>query len=861
MSRAPSRIPSGRRSALSRRPLSREDLDKMQLPDEVLEVVSAGVSSEEDESSPLSRLSQVIAGKRDEARDGRKASGIEAIWTRAEEAYAAIDDMNRGSFSSGRWEKPMSPVGPITTGKGPISNTRSSVFIPMTRRYVDAGSAKLAEVLLPADDKSFSFSETPVPDLIAASEDDRRVLKDDGTPLYRKQTKEETAQGGMPPTNQTGPGPAAPASPAAVPPAQVPTPGVPPTALAGGAPPTVSPPPGVAAPASTAMMPPNSGMVPLTVRDLAKENIEIARKAAKKAEERVFDWMVETRYSAEVRKIIKDSARLGVGVLKGPVPVSIKSVAIKKGSGKDGKKEVFVEEKVVPACIWVDPWNFYPDTSCGEFVKNGQFCLEKDTISERQLEEFKAQPGYIVSQIERVMEEGPDKAYTKAREEGTPVDAAGGSLKNTKYEVWYFYGTITREEMNCLCEASGDDQIELDDEEDDKKLINIIATLINDSIVRAVQQPLDSGRCVYHTFPWSRRSGNWAGIGVAEQLFDVQKMLNGAIRAMMNNAGKSAGSQIVVDTASIRPLDGVWEVTPDKLWGKSGENAATVKDAFELYKIQNVTNEIMIVVNLANQLAEESTSIPLISQGQSGPNSPDTLGGMQLQNNNANQLVRDIGYSFDDHITEPVTLLHYEWLLLDEDVPDEEKGDFQIDAHGSVALVERSIQDQFTMQLLPLVANPQNPYRADPKKVFAEVLRTKKLDPEKFQYTPEEITRLDSAPPVKDPRVQAAEIMAQSSQAVAGIRADTDLKDTHVNATVDLHDLSIREKLAMLDYANRHSMNLDQVQAKLAEVTLKLKAEVAMNHQNNSAAPEVQVPGRAAPGHALDQTTRPEGNA
>jgi hypothetical protein len=50
------------------------------------------------------------------------------------------------------------------------------------------------------------------------------------------------------------------------------------------------------------------------------------------------------------------------------------------------------------------------------------------------------------------------------------------------------------------------------------------------------------------------------------------------------------------------------------------------------------------------------------------------------------------GYTFDDHVTEPESRRYYEWLILDPDVPDDEKGDWTIDAHGSNALVEQALE-------------------------------------------------------------------------------------------------------------------------------------------------------------------------
>jgi hypothetical protein len=84
----------------------------------------------------------------------------------------------------------------------------------------------------------------------------------------------------------------------------------------------------------------------------------------------------------------------------------------------------------------------------------------------------------------------------------------------------------------------------------------VIVTLINDSVVRANLNPLDSGAFPFHSMPWQRRAQHWAGVGVAEQMRTPQRVTNAALRALLNNAGKSAGSQLVVDQAAIRPMDG-----------------------------------------------------------------------------------------------------------------------------------------------------------------------------------------------------------------------------------------------------------------------------------------------------------------
>jgi len=833
------------------------------LPDDVAAVIRPHADAP---PSLLAAIGVQIAQKREEAKGARGSSGIESTWRECEEAYLGIDDANRHEFSDAKWAKPMSMDGPVTTGRrNKGGENRSTVYLRLTSRYVDAGVAKLGEILLPADDKAFSFSEMPVPELLAAKEDDSQVLHSGlGVPLTRP-----PAPGEAPPA--AAPLPGQPPGSAAPPPGASPAlPGQPPGQTAGQLAPPAGQAPGQPPPPAS---PPR---VPLTVKDFAIEKIEMARKRAKAAETRIADWMVETQYRAEIRKVIADAARIGVGILKAPTPRSKRVMAITEA--KDGGVDLEIKEKIIPAGVWVDPWNIFPDPACGENIHDGDFVFERDFMSARQVRGLKKLPGYIADQIDKVMEEGPDKANSESGSSNS-----GGKNKG-RYTVWYFYGQLTRDEMQAIDQAAGNPSSD-DNAPGDEA--HVIVTLINDSVVRATINPLDSGSFPYHSMPWQRRAQHWAGVGVAEQMRTPQKVTNAALRALLNNAGKSAGSQFVIDMAAIRPADGLWTITPDKIWEKTNDGPADVRQAFMAIQIPNVTQQLMEIITLGERFAEETTSIPLIAQGQSGATTPDTFGAAQLQNNNANQLLRSIGYAFDDYITEPVVRQFYEWLLLDPDVPDEEKGEFQIDAHGSAALVERAIQDQSIAQMGAMAANPL--YGIDPKKWARLFLKSKKLSPDEVMYSEEEQAKLDAAPPPEAPAVTVAKIAAdtqlklgvmqqQADQQTAaeeqkiadmthileGGKAQIEQQRVHGELTLKAHQIDMEHQRALMEYANRMKISLDQAKAALAKTAMQLQTERDLNAANNAhemrkhrtpgaPKPPVQVPGRAANGQAFSQ--------
>jgi hypothetical protein len=871
--------------------LAKDDLAG--LPDDVRDLIRPHLDPAAD---TLESISLAISQKRDDAKTARLSSGIEAIWEECEEAYIGVDAANRGEFGTGTWAKPMSSDGPVTTKTAPqATDHKSTVFLRLTARYVDAGTAKLAEILLPANDKAFSITETPLPDLIKAKDDHSQVMSDEGIPLTRPAKPGEVPAATPPPGSPMmapAPSTSGPVAPVAgsSPPAAV------------GATPATAP---AGAVQAGAVGPTPAPRVPLTVSDLANENLELARKKAKMAETRIYDWMVKSRYTTEMRKVIFDAAKLGSGVVKGPFPKASRGIAVNKA--KDGGVDIEIKDDVKPGYKRVDLNNAFPDPSCGEDIHDGDYFFERDYLSARQVRKLKKLAGYVGSQIDKVLTEGPQIATTS---QTAPSKLDDQTLKKGRFEVWYYYGMLTRDELNCVSTASGK-ALTKDDVPEDKQQVYAICTMINSTVVRATINPLDSGEFPYHIMCWQRRAGYWAGIGVAEQLRAPQRMLNAATRAMLNNAGKSAGSQIVLDQGAITPADGNFTITPDKIWYKSGDSMGQdVNEAFAIHEIPNVTDQMLKIIDFALKQAEEVTSIPLVTQGQSGATTPETFGATQLQDNNANQLLRNIGWSFDDSVTEPLVRQSYEYLLLDPDVPEEEKGDFVINAHGSIALVERAIQNQTLAQLLPVSLNPA--YGIDPKRCAKEFLKSKSFNPVDLNYTNEELADMAKNQPqpipvqvaninasvvrdglvakqsAADQTVQHEQALHEAEQALAGqdtqndtARIAAEQQRTQTEATVRLHEIQMKRDVAIMDYANRMNISLAQAKKDLAKTAMTLQAQRDLNaadnavdlhkHHNpspvdgsskkqpthiipsNAAKPLAQTPGRAPNGRAFEQ--------
>jgi hypothetical protein len=708
-----------------------------------------------------------------------------------------MDDGNRHEFVGSNWMKPFTSEGPLTReAKKPGDG--STIYFKLTHRYVLMAAAKASEMLLSSDDESsFSLSPTPIAELVGAM-DSKEVVTAGGVPLQRDATPAEAAQlqGQTPPANPINP---------------------------------------LAGPASPPTQPGTGPGVNLTVGDLAKERQEQAETKSEKAQKRIADWKTEARYNSEIRRGLHDAAKLGVMVIHGPVPTKKKSISLTKKSvpqadGTTTEVDVIeIVEKIVPTWVRKNPWSIYPDPACGEKISNGSHCIEVDRYSLAQLIELAELDGYIPSAILQVVQEKPGRHAT-TRDPSVKADDA-------RFEAWIFTGLITREEYELVSEHTNHDP--KDRETALKSLkgqyVPILATMINDKLIRCTLAPLHTGKVNYWNMPWTVREGSWVGIGVAEQINPAQRLATGALRALADNAGIASGVNIVIDTQVIQPVDGNMVLGRNKFWQVVASAAAPddVRKAFYQFQPAIIQRELSAILQEARMMAEEFCSIPLISQGQSGPNTPETATGAQLQDTNAQQLLRDIATRYDDYILAPEMEANYEWLLLDPSVPNEEKGDFQISAQGSHYLANRIMQRPILAGLGQASLNPA--YGLNPRKWMRHYLRANFFRPTDLLNTDAEQQKIDGQPPQEPYQVQVAKIHAQESQA----------------------ELQVRYQMAMLEYANRRQISLDEVKAEIAQTGMKLRTqkELAAADRAHEATmtPPTEPPGQAPAGQAFER--------
>lgn len=579
------------------------------------------------------------------------------------------------------------------------------------------------------------------------------------------------------------------------------------------------------------------------------DQAEYAKKE-ERAENKIKDWLVETRYHAECRKVIESAACIGSGVLKGCYPINRKSKAFING-------ELLIVKEFAPASKAIDVWDFFPDPNCGEDIQNGEFVFERDYLTAKDLLELSKSPdlGYFAEEIKRVIEEGPGKKY---------IDGKDRTKSEDMFEVWYYTGWIDVEKAQIF--DDDDAGYESDDEDcaGDFRMFSIV--MVNDSIIKGNESALDDS-FPYDVMVWQRVAGMPWGIGVSRQMREAQQFMTASARNLVDNMGLSAIPMIAIRRDGIEPENKQWELKKGKVWWLTDEMVKAITDSIQFLTVPSMQTELIANMQLATKMAEDMTGINFLLQGQQG-SAPDTVGGMELLHRNASSLLRRIARLFDENVTERHIKRYHEWLLLYG--KDDEKCDLQIQATGSSALVEREIQAMQAVQLLQLAMNPA--FGMSPKKAADEVLRAWRFEPSKFEMDEQEKQAMQQNPPMA-PAVQAAQIRVQGDmqkeqmrqQTEAGkIKADMDRdaifqQGVAQRAQVDyeykqsllqleVQKMQLQKELAMMDYASKHQISLDAIKGKLAGDAMKLKTQRDLAEME-------------APGQVITPPTEPAGRA
>lgn len=227
-----------------------------------------------------------------------------------------------------------------------------------------------------------------------------------------------------------------------------------------------------------------------------------AKKKCSAMQLEIADQLDQCSFNAECRKVTRQSAKLGTGVLKGPnVIKTAKRAWVGISDGMETAHVLKVVEEMKPSSKWVDIWDIYPDPWCEGNVSKLSYIWERGGILPRELRALMGLPGYNVAQIRKVLEQDPIRTTVAQDKGGVDQRITTIVKKGAPYERWEYHGEVDAESLisiGCQCPEG-------------VKTVSACVVFVNDLPIRVQLNTLDSGELPYDFFQWVPVEGSLWG--------------------------------------------------------------------------------------------------------------------------------------------------------------------------------------------------------------------------------------------------------------------------------------------------------------------------------------------------------------
>jgi hypothetical protein len=459
---------------------------------------------------------------------------------------------------------------------------------------------------------------------------------------------------------------------------------------------------------------------PATEQFIKKELNKEAQKRSDAMEAEMEDQLSELKYRDIIRSVMKDGHIYGTGILKGPL---VKQRRVKRWlPGPDGEWVTVHVDTLSPWCEHVSIWDFYPDFS-SRTSDNMRGCFQRHVKSRQRVLELANREDFNGKAIKAFLEMYPKgdapyknhendlralnptgsertQGYRETTNAGTSnIGSDGQSVykRRGKYEMIEYWGYMSKQTLE-------DNDIDVPEGMGNDVAVNI--WLLGPIVVKAIISYIEGSEIPYHLYYYEKDDTSILGDGIPKIMRDVQKLFNGAVRAMLDNAAISAGPIVEVNVDLLAADEDPRDLYPFRVFAREGTGMEAQAQAVHVYNVDTHTNEFMAMIGFFQTAADEITTIPRYMYGSTDNmgGAGKTASGLSMLMGAANITLKDQVKNFDEGITKPFIKGLYFWNM-EFSEKEHIKGDFNVQARGSTSLIAREVKLESLHQFLALTAN------------------------------------------------------------------------------------------------------------------------------------------------------------
>jgi hypothetical protein len=206
--------------------------------------------------------------------------------------------------------------------------------------------------------------------------------------------------------------------------------------------------------------------------------------------------------------------------------------------------------------------------------------------------------------------------------------------------------------------------------------------VVNGKVIRIEVENIEAAYEIpYAAAVWKKDPCSVFGYAMPLTMRDAQRVATQTWHMILDNSSISSGPQCAIQKRWIQPADGKYEMNPRKMWNLT-DPQMKVQDAIQFFYPPNVTEQLVPILQLAREFAEEESSAPLISAGLASPDNAESATGALITKQSSTVLLDFLAEDWDDHVTQKVINRMYAWNMQYNKKP-EIKGNYSIDVRSS----------------------------------------------------------------------------------------------------------------------------------------------------------------------------------
>tara|TARA_R100000388_G_scaffold2166_3_gene2999 strand:+ start:2706 stop:4871 length:2166 start_codon:yes stop_codon:yes gene_type:complete len=449
-----------------------------------------------------------------------------------------------------------------------------------------------------------------------------------------------------------------------------------------------------------------------------------AQKAARRMEKLIHDQIEESNGASEIRNALFEASLFGTGIVKGPF--NFNKTLHRWAEGEDGNRTYSPVDVRVPRLEFVSIWDFFPDPNATN-VNESEYVFHRHRMNRTQLRSLGKMPYFDKEAIRTCLQMGPNYVEEDYEQE-LKDDSRNDEYGSSQFEVLEYWGVMDAE----YCRQVG---MEIPEDVDDLDEVQINAWICNGQMLRSVVNPFTPFRIPYHAFSYEKNPYSFFGIGVAENMDDSQKIMNGHARMAIDNLALSGSVIFDVDETALVGGQNM-EIYPGKVFRRQ---AGVPGQAINGLKFPNTTVENMQMFDKFRQLADEQTGIPSYSHGQTGVQSMTrTASGMSMLLGAASLNIKTVIKNLDDFLLKPLGEAYFQWNMQFLESKLGVEGDLEVKATGTNSLMQKEVRSQRLTMFLQTASNPAVAPFIKMNKLISELAYSLDLDPDELMNDPDE---------------------------------------------------------------------------------------------------------------------------